>query len=1568
MKKCSTLFVAAMVAAGAFSASAQYVTKGDKSVYTFKSLSQIPESGVTVVNGAYHVAQDLEIAATDTLRLNDGDDVRLDNKVVVKILGYGDLAPEGKATFSRTSESAKPKGVYFYSETSAGNVKNVAFDYCAIKYGGAKDFSIDHCSFTNVTTALSSSGAIALGSTGCTVKVTNCRFENNEATAIGGAANIASGLIFKDNYLYNCNTLNANKPFVNVTVGGDTPIIITGNTIIGNKLTKVGGIGVGNMIQLKGANKVEISDNRVMNCRYGITTIGPMDAVIEGNTLINNCYETNANNGGSGISIYDSTKKQNAKISDNYIEHNLWGVTVIGGNNVNLGNVSVDKSDENYNPGGNVFVNNGNGGVLYDLYNNTTNTVYAQNNTWNVAKQDEASIETVITHKKDIASLGEVIFMPAKERQSAPHSLTASANFQDVTLTWKSPNEKNELKWHDGKDYNGYTASVTGTEGPCQFIAGAKFTAAELKNYMGCAIDTIAYFEYRNIYEAYAQIYEGGKLVMNKKIDLSNYKKNSWRGVALDEPYYISGKEDVIFAIKYMYGYNQDFVGITDRAATSGKGNLVSTDDGKTWTAAAPGDFLISAYVHSLPAAEPNGYYIYRNGEQATADLVTDETITLKNEPEGDNEYSVAAVYNSASEAEEFLSGSVMATSTSSSKVFPAVATISGSVEGGLNGTIEWHAPLTRSEKLTWGGETLGLNIGGTSTTSPKVWIKQEFDSNDMVAYPNHQITAINAYVAEKEITGVKLFVMKNGVIDYSQDVTADEVAAIEAKAWHKFSLTTPYKLEQGNTYAFGCYYTHNKSAHPVGVDATEAVETKGNSFSVSSPSSSNFNSSKPSWKTLSSGKLAGNFMLSADVEALGEVGETPVVDSYIVYRNGEIVAKDVKDTKYTETSSALGTNTYTVVAVGTNGYKSVGKSVDLTYTIPESFVAPIVTSSQFEDNKFSMAWSNDAIELKHYATPSYTAGFSEAMDMIYGAKFKADELAKGYAINSIKFAIGASIPSFKIEVYSGTDKLLSEEINGNEITAGALYNLTLPTPVNIPDGKDLYLVYNASLPAGKSVLILDGGPAVENGAVVSLTNGASWLNLGTIAPDYAKYNIVIGATAIPSASAAPEAKSITIGNAMFTENADNALCVAASEYGIEAASSNASANATVKATSAKAASTPAIVGYRVYRNSKLVKEISDVNEKTYNEDIKEYGEYSYAVSNVYDNGWESPLSKAVAFDNFISQKTQAPYGLKGQATGNDLNLTWDAIDADAAVMKYHKGDTDMALGMTGGTTREGYQAIKFTADTLAQMGKVGEKISHIRFKLASNDITSLAAFVMFGEDIVFEQPVSVEDAVAGWNTVRLNKSITIPEGIDVSVGYHITYKTGKKPLMMDAGPSVKPGFSDLISSSATSGYWYSLLTKFKQDYNWRIEGIFSKTDQNATNADAAPAESTVTYNVYRDGTAIATGVTDKAYTVKSALSGRYTVTAVDGDNESAESNAVLFTASGVNSITAGAAAYYDRAADRVVLPAAADAQVFTASGSLVKTVSDAESIDMSDLATGAYIVKTATSVVKVVK
>ena len=186
MKKFTFLLLAAIIAASGNA----YTTKGDKSVYTFKTLSEIAESGVTAgENSTYTVANTLEIAATDTLRLMNGDNVLLSSDVEVKVLGYADFTPSEGATFNRASRFNNPLGVYFESETAEGELDNVTFRYCGLRYAGKKDISIKNCKFYNVTTALSSVGAIALSCSGnMTVTVENCHFEDCEVPTIGGAA------------------------------------------------------------------------------------------------------------------------------------------------------------------------------------------------------------------------------------------------------------------------------------------------------------------------------------------------------------------------------------------------------------------------------------------------------------------------------------------------------------------------------------------------------------------------------------------------------------------------------------------------------------------------------------------------------------------------------------------------------------------------------------------------------------------------------------------------------------------------------------------------------------------------------------------------------------------------------------------------------------------------------------------------------------------------------------------------------------------------------------------------------------------------------------------------------------------------------------------------------------------------------------------------------------------------------------------------------------------------------------------------------------------------------------
>jgi hypothetical protein len=186
----------------------------------------------------------------------------------------------------------------------------------------------------------------------------------------------------------------------------------------------VGGIGISNFMSFSETSTI-IRNCTITNNGYGIGTVGPVQVRIEGNTILNNNHEDNPMNGGSGISLYDPYRLTNAIIAGNTIKGNHWGITIIGCKDVNVGqpnNTSIDS------PGNNQFGNNGFNDERYDLYNNSTITVYAQNNTWGVDEQTPEKIESVIYHKADDSTLGKVFYL--SDEQEAGISQTVGTSQQ----------------------------------------------------------------------------------------------------------------------------------------------------------------------------------------------------------------------------------------------------------------------------------------------------------------------------------------------------------------------------------------------------------------------------------------------------------------------------------------------------------------------------------------------------------------------------------------------------------------------------------------------------------------------------------------------------------------------------------------------------------------------------------------------------------------------------------------------------------------------------------------------------------------------------------------------------------------------------------------------------------------------------------------------------------------------------------------------------------------------------------------------------------------------------------
>lgn len=412
MKK-SILFALAASAA-TLSLAEEYVTPGQGQSFTFADIAAAT-TDVTAAGNIFTVHADFTLSESDTLKLLAGQQVGLSDGVCITVDGVLDFQPTTSAIVTRASEEASPKGFRVTGDNAMLKLRNVTFRYVAFNYMSYKPILAEDCSFSYAGTSLTSTAAIAMLHNTSGNIFRRCRFVQNGSSAIGGSATTAMGMLIENCYFFDNNTENTNKPQLNLIGGGNDSIIIRNNTFVGTGRTMVGAIGFMNYY-VPGTNIYLIEGNTIMNHRYGIGAYSytyPLHFIVRDNVMVGNNAETNPNNGGSGLSFYDYGQNMlSVYAQGNHIEGSLWGVTVLGNpGEINFGK-TADPSAEDYNPGNNVFLNNSNGGVAYDFFNNTTNnaTIYAQGNIWSVASQDSTSIASVVWDAHDAGGKGEVIF------------------------------------------------------------------------------------------------------------------------------------------------------------------------------------------------------------------------------------------------------------------------------------------------------------------------------------------------------------------------------------------------------------------------------------------------------------------------------------------------------------------------------------------------------------------------------------------------------------------------------------------------------------------------------------------------------------------------------------------------------------------------------------------------------------------------------------------------------------------------------------------------------------------------------------------------------------------------------------------------------------------------------------------------------------------------------------------------------------------------------------------------------------------------------------------------------
>ena len=395
MKK---LVILISLIAGLVSAiNAQWVSPGDGNTYTLPDLVAATDGVVTNDGTTFTIHADLTIAHNDVL-LIDNQVMRIDAPGVL-------ITINGSMNCVQTGDRVKLYGTQqnqfsmrFENATNCLVKKMYFSDGAGIKVIES-DVTFDDVKFVYFTRGYSNSVINILN---CNPTIRDCYFMLNESSAIGSPLNgQASPQILNCEFDTNVNGINA--PQINLGPGAEDTIRIVGNEIYTIMAQwYVGGISIADLMGME-STKVLLKDNIIRDGRYGYNQQGErISSVIVGNQFINNNHEENPMNGGSGISIYGTSITDKAFLRNNLITGNLWGITAIDQHDIDMGT----EDDWGYNE----IHDNGNGGVIYDLYNNSACNIMAVGNDWGTVEEDV--IESHIVHQNDDPGLGLVTYIP----------------------------------------------------------------------------------------------------------------------------------------------------------------------------------------------------------------------------------------------------------------------------------------------------------------------------------------------------------------------------------------------------------------------------------------------------------------------------------------------------------------------------------------------------------------------------------------------------------------------------------------------------------------------------------------------------------------------------------------------------------------------------------------------------------------------------------------------------------------------------------------------------------------------------------------------------------------------------------------------------------------------------------------------------------------------------------------------------------------------------------------------------------------------------------------------------
>lgn len=275
-------------------------------------------------------------------------------------------------------------------------------------------------------------------------------------------------------------------------------------------------------------------------------------------------------------------------------------------------------------------------------------------------------------------------------------------------------------------------------------------------------------------------------------------------------------------------------------------------------------------------------------------------------------------------------------------------------------------------------------------------------------------------------------------------------------------------------------------------------------------------------------------------------------------------------------------------------------------------------------------------------------------------------------------------------------------------------------------------------------------------------------------------------------------------------------------------------------------------VSYKLYRDDDF---LSDVTGCGYVDINVKYGPHSYTVKSVKSDGTMSLRSNPYIAD--VQFPGPRPANLQASVSGHIVNLSWQAETPESAILQYATAYDSIG---GGGTSTQGTRtswAQRYPVSAL--QGYAGMAIEKVDFYVRTNKTGEYTVGIYKGDEmniteLVYQQ--SYNATISGWHEIVFPSPVTIDYTQDLwIVFYSYVYKPTAMSYYNGSGH-----YDALLYSNTQSGVFYWQRLSYQRA--WMIRTYLT--------------DGTYTYNLYRDGEAIAYNLTDNTYTDSNLPDGIY--------------------------------------------------------------------------------------------